>query len=117
MEVYYERYLADPERMRFLKDMLQRYGLLASAGGNRHRDGQPFCTEGDMELFQTMVAAMQKLKTCALRHLFFAFNNRLKNNLYNGKYQLIACDVSALDIIIRDSSGRFRKPYNKPSRQ
>ena len=58
VEVYYERYLADPERMRFLKDMLQRYGLLASAGGDRHRDGQPFCTEGDMELFQTMVAAI-----------------------------------------------------------
>ena len=58
VEVYYERYVADLERMRFLKDMQQRYGLLASASGDRHRDGQPFCTGGDMELLEAMLAAI-----------------------------------------------------------
>lgn len=57
---------------------------------------------------------MQKLKTCALRHLLFAFNNRLKNNLYNGKYQLIACDGSALDIFRNpDDPDTFFNPNSK----
>ena len=61
MEVYYERYLADPERMRFLKDMQQRYGLLASAGGDRHRDGQPFCTGGGIKLLEAMITSIGKM--------------------------------------------------------
>ena len=57
---------------------------------------------------------LQKLKTCALRHLLFAFNNRLKDNLYNGKCQLIACDGSALDIFRNpDAPDTFFKPNNK----
>lgn len=60
IEVYYERYLADPEHMRFLIDMQQRYGLLASAGGDRHRDGQSFCTGGDMGLLEAMLACVGK---------------------------------------------------------
>lgn len=57
---------------------------------------------------------LQKLKTCALRNLLFAFNSRLKNNLYNGKYQLIACDGSALDIFRNpDDPDTFFEPNNK----
>lgn len=41
---------------------------------------------------------LQKLKDGALRCLFLAFNRKLKNNLFNAKYQLIACDGSSLDI-------------------
>lgn len=61
MEAYYERYLSDSDRIRFLKDMQQRYRLLASAGGDRHRVGQLFCTGGDMELLDAMVASVGKL--------------------------------------------------------
>ena len=41
---------------------------------------------------------LQKLRDGALRCLLLAFNRQLKNNLFNGKCQLIACDGSALDI-------------------
>lgn len=41
---------------------------------------------------------LQKLRDGALRCLLLAFNRQLKNNLFNGKYRLIACDGSALDI-------------------
>ena len=47
---------------------------------------------------------MQKLKDGALRCLFLAFNRKLKHNLFNEKYQLVACDGSALDI--------FRNPHD-----
>ena len=39
-----------------------------------------------------------KLRQDALRNLLFAFNRKLKKNLYNGKYQFIACDGSGCDI-------------------
>lgn len=60
VEVYYERHLEDPERMKFLKAMQQQYGLLASAGGDRHRESQPFCTGGDMELWEAMLSAIHR---------------------------------------------------------
>lgn len=41
---------------------------------------------------------LQKLKDGALRCLLLAFNRKLKNNLFNAKYQLIACDGSSMDI-------------------
>lgn len=41
---------------------------------------------------------LHKLKDGALRCLLLAFNQKLNRNLFNGKYQLIACDGSALDI-------------------
>lgn len=62
MEVYYEKYLTDPERMKFLKDMQKRYGLLASAGGDRHREGQPFCTGGDYILLEKLCSTLKKRK-------------------------------------------------------
>lgn len=47
---------------------------------------------------------IRKLKDGALRCLLLAFNKELKNNLFHGKYRLIACDGSALDI--------FRDPHD-----
>ncbi len=41
---------------------------------------------------------LHNLKDGALRCLLLAFNRQLKNNLFNGKYRLVACDGSALDI-------------------
>lgn len=39
-----------------------------------------------------------KLTNDALANLLFTFNSKLSKNLYNGKYQFIACDGSAVDI-------------------
>lgn len=56
----------------------------------------------------------QKLRSDALRALLLAFNNKLKNNLYNGTYQLIACDGSAADIHRDpDNPDTFFEPNNK----
>ncbi len=41
---------------------------------------------------------LQKIREGALRELLLSFNRKLKNKLYDRKYQLIACDGSALDI-------------------
>ena len=46
----------------------------------------------------------RKLNSQALANLLFMFNQKLPKDLYNGKYQLIACDGSAADI--------FRDPNN-----
>lgn len=40
----------------------------------------------------------RKLTDDALANLLYTFNSRLQRNLYNGKYQFIACDGSAADI-------------------
>lgn len=40
----------------------------------------------------------KKLRDNALRNLLLAFNQKLNKNLYNDRYQFIACDGSALDI-------------------
>lgn len=58
-----------------------------------------------------------KLRQDALRNLFFAFNAKLKRNLYNGKYQFIACDGSACDIF-RDPKDpdTFFEPNGKSKR-
>ena len=61
---------------------------------------------------------LHKLKDGALRCLLFSFNRQLKNNLFNGKYRLVACDGSALDIF-RDPDtfyppgGMSPKGYNQ----
>ena len=47
---------------------------------------------------------IHKLKDGVLRCLLLAFNQKLKKHLFHGKYQLIACDGSALDI--------FRNPFD-----
>ena len=63
IEVYYEAYLEKPERMIFLKNMAKKYNLLASAGSDRHRADQHFCTAGDMRLFTKMINALQEHNT------------------------------------------------------
>lgn len=57
---------------------------------------------------------LQKLRDGALRCLLLAFNKKLKVNLFNGKYQLIACDGSALDIFRNpDDPDTFYRPNTK----
>ena len=64
---------------------------------------------------------LHKLKDGALRCLLLSFNRQLKNNLFNGKYRLVACDGSALDIFRNPDdpdtfyppSGMSPKGYNQ----
>jgi len=57
---------------------------------------------------------LQKIRDGALRELLLAFNRKLKNKLYDGKYQLIACDGSALDIFRNpDDPDTFFEPNTK----
>jgi len=57
---------------------------------------------------------LQKLRDGALRELLIAFNRKLKNKLYGGKCQLIACDGSALDIFRDpDDPDTFYEPNSK----
>lgn len=59
----------------------------------------------------------KKLREDALRNLLLAFNKKLKNNLYNGKYQLIACDGSSLNIYRNpDDPDTFFEPNGKSTR-
>lgn len=59
----------------------------------------------------------QKIRDDALRSLLFAFNAKLHKNLFLGKYQLIACDGSALDIYRNpDDPDTFFKPNGKSTR-
>ena len=61
MEVYYERYLKNPEKLSFLKHMAEEHGLFASASSDRHREDQPFSSvENGMELYQNMEKALHK---------------------------------------------------------
>ena len=59
----------------------------------------------------------RKLNSQALASLLFIFNSKLTNNLYNGKYQLIACDGSAADIFRNpEDPDTFFEPNGKSSR-
>lgn len=59
----------------------------------------------------------QKLRDDALRSLLFAFNATLHKKLFLGKYQLIACDGSALDIYRNpDDPDTFFEPNGKSTR-
>lgn len=59
----------------------------------------------------------QKLRDDALRNLLIAFNRKLKKKLYDGKYQFIACDGSALDIYRNPNDpDTFFEPNGKSSR-
>ncbi len=62
MEVFYQRYVnrRDASRIDFLKRMQEKYNLLASAGSDRHRSDQPFCTAGDRELFIKMIHRLRR---------------------------------------------------------
>lgn len=59
----------------------------------------------------------RKLTSDALANLLFTFNCRLHKNLYNGKYQFIACDGSAADIFRNpDDADTFFEPNGKSTR-
>lgn len=58
-----------------------------------------------------------KLRDDALRNLFIAFNKKLGKNLFNGKYQFVACDGSALDISRNpDDPDTFFEPNGKSTK-
>lgn len=59
VEVYYQLYLTDKDKMDYLKRIQNKYGLLASAASDKHRINQPFCTAGSLSLFQDMLNAME----------------------------------------------------------
>lgn len=59
----------------------------------------------------------RKLNSQALTNLLYAFNSKLPKNLYNGKYQFIACDGSAVDIFRNpDDPDTFFEPNGKSTR-
>lgn len=59
----------------------------------------------------------RKLAPDALANLLYTFNHRLEKKLYNGKYQLIACDGSAADIFRNpDDPDTFFEPNGKSTR-
>ena len=59
----------------------------------------------------------RKLTHDALANLLFMFNKKLTRKLYNGKYQFIACDGSAVDIFRNpDDPDTFFEPNGKSTR-
>lgn len=59
----------------------------------------------------------RKLNENALANLLFMFNAKLTKKLYNGKYQFIACDGSAVDIFRNpDDPDTFFEPNGKSTR-
>lgn len=58
MEVYYELYVKNPERMTFLKKMAEKYELLASVASDRHRAGQPFASTDGLDLYVEMLRTL-----------------------------------------------------------
>ena len=59
----------------------------------------------------------RKLNDQALAALLYMFNSKLKKKLYNGKYQFIACDGSAVDIYRDpDNPDTFFEPNGKSTR-
>lgn len=58
-----------------------------------------------------------KLTNDALANLLYTFNGMLSKRLYNGKYQFIACDGSAVDIFRNpDDPDTFFEPNGKSTR-
>lgn len=58
-----------------------------------------------------------KLTSDALANLLYTFNGMLSKKLYNGKYQFIACDGSAVDIFRNpDDPDTFFEPNGKSTR-
>ena len=58
----------------------------------------------------------RKLNSQVFTNLLYTFNQKLPNELYNGKYQLIACDGSAADIFRNpDDPDTFFEPNGKSS--
>lgn len=62
LEVYYELYVRNQERMTFLKKMAMKYGLLASVASDRHRGGQPFASTDGLDLYEKMLEILHSDK-------------------------------------------------------
>lgn len=60
LEVFYERYLPETERMHFLKTMAKKYQLVESVASDRHRYGQPFASSGDENQYQKILKLLRK---------------------------------------------------------
>ena len=59
----------------------------------------------------------KKLNEKSLTNIFFTFNKKLNKTLYNGKYQFIACDGSAVDIFRNPNDpDTFFEPNGKSTR-
>lgn len=58
MEVYYELYIRNQERMTFLKKMAAKYGLLVSVASDRHRGGQAFASTDGLDLYEKMLETL-----------------------------------------------------------
>ena len=58
MEVYYELYVRNQERMTFLKKMAAKYGLLVSVASDRHRGGQAFASTDGLDLYEKMLETL-----------------------------------------------------------
>lgn len=58
IEVYYEKYLNDLEKMELLKKLQIKYGLLISAASDRHRRNQSFASCGEYSYYQEMLKVM-----------------------------------------------------------
>ena len=59
----------------------------------------------------------KKLKVDALKNLLLIFNRKLKKNLYQDKYQLVACDGSAADIFRNpEDTDTFFEPNAKSTK-
>ena len=60
IELYYEKYNGDSEKLKFLHEQQDKYGLLASVASDRHRMDQPFATGGDYSCYQEMLRVMKE---------------------------------------------------------
>lgn len=58
IEVYYELYVRNQERMTFLKKMAAKYGLLVSVASDRHRGGQAFASTDGLDLYEKMLETL-----------------------------------------------------------
>ncbi len=58
----------------------------------------------------------RKLTGDALANLLYTFNSRLQKNLYNRKYQFIACDGSTTDIFRNRDDRHFFEPNGKSTK-
>lgn len=62
MEVYYEEYLKNPKKMKFLREQQKKHKLLISAASDRHRVNQPFASSGDYSYYREMVRKLASEK-------------------------------------------------------
>lgn len=60
LEVFYERYLGEPEKMKFLQEMAEKYHLKASVASDRHLPDEHFATGGSTEDCRKMMEAIKR---------------------------------------------------------